>query len=37
MIIVSTKDVTMVCNKNNAEDIKGLTDVLKEKGFDSYL
>ena len=22
MIIVSTKDVTMVCNKNNAEDIK---------------
>ena len=37
MIIVSTKDVTMVCNKDNAEDIKKLTDVLKEKGFDSYL
>jgi len=37
MIIVSTKDVTMVCNKNNAEDIKKLTDLLKEKGYDCYL
>ena len=37
MIIVSTKDVTMVCNKDNAEDIKKLTDVLNEKGFNSYL
>jgi mannose-1-phosphate guanylyltransferase len=37
MIVVSTKDVTMVCDRNNAEDIKKLTDILKEKGFDSYL
>lgn len=37
MIIVSTKDVTMVCNKNNAEDIKKLTDLLKERGYDCYL
>ncbi len=37
MIIVNTKDVTMVCNKNNAEDIKKLTELLKEKGFSSYL
>ena len=37
MIIVNTKDVTMVCNKNNAEDIRKLIDVLKEKGFNDYL
>jgi len=27
----------MVCNKNNAEDIKKLTDLLKERGYDCYL
>src|SRR3972149_5731987 len=37
MIIVSTKDVTMVCNKNNAEDIKKLTDLLKERDYNYYL
>ncbi len=37
LIIVNTKDVTMVCNKNNAEDIKKLTELLKEKGYSSYL
>ena len=37
MIIVNTKDVTMVCNKNSAEDIKKLTELLKEKGYDDYL
>ncbi len=37
LIIVNTKDVTLVCNKNNAEDIKKLTDLLKEKGHSSYL
>ena len=37
MIIVNTKDVTMVCNKNSAEDIKKLTELLKEKGFSDYL
>ena len=37
MIIVNTKDVTMVCNKNSAEDIKKLTELLKEKGFSGYL
>ena len=37
MIIVNTKDVTMVCNKNSAEDIKKLTELLKEKGFNGYL
>ncbi len=37
MIIVNTKDVTMVCNKNSAEDIKKLTGLLQEKGYSSYL
>ncbi len=37
MIIVSTKDVTMVCNKNNAEDIKKLTGLLRERGYECYL
>ncbi|MFQ5963144.1 MAG: mannose-1-phosphate guanylyltransferase [Candidatus Scalinduaceae bacterium] len=37
IIVVSTKDVTMVCNKNNAEDIKKLISVLKEKGYNGYL
>lgn len=37
LIIVNRKDVTLVCNKNSAEDIKKLTDLLKEKGLDSYL
>jgi len=37
MIIVNTKDVTMVCNKNSAEDIKKLTELLKEKGYSDYL
>ena len=37
MIIVNTKDVTMVCNKNSAEDIKKLTELLKEKGYGGYL
>jgi len=37
MIIVNTKDVTMVCNKNNAEDIKKLTELLKQKGYSGYL
>jgi mannose-1-phosphate guanylyltransferase len=37
LIIVNTKDVTMVCNKNNAEDIKKMTNVLREKGLTGYL
>ncbi|MHC4270124.1 MAG: mannose-1-phosphate guanylyltransferase [Planctomycetota bacterium] len=37
LIIVNTEEVTMVCNKNNAEDIKKLTDLLEEKGYSSYL
>lgn len=37
LIIINTKDVTMVCNKNNAEDIKKLTDLLQEKGYVNYL
>jgi mannose-1-phosphate guanylyltransferase len=37
MIIVNTKDVTMICNKNSAEDIKKLTELLEEKGYSDYL
>ncbi len=37
MIIVNTKDVTMVCNKNSAEDIKKLTELLKKEGYSGYL
>ena len=37
MIIVNTKDVTMVCSKNSAEDIKKLTELLEEKGYSIYL
>jgi mannose-1-phosphate guanylyltransferase len=37
MIIVNTKDVTMVCSKNSAEDIKKLTELLEEKGYSVYL
>ncbi|KAA3607435.1 MAG: mannose-1-phosphate guanylyltransferase [Candidatus Scalindua sp. AMX11] len=37
LIIVNTKDVTLVCDKKNAEDIKKLIDLLKEKGLNGYL
>jgi hypothetical protein len=37
MIIVNTKDVTMICNKNSAEDIKKLTELLIEEGYSSLL
>ncbi len=37
MIIVNTKDVTLVCHKKSAEDIKKLIDILNEKGLDSHL
>ncbi|MCP5003063.1 MAG: NTP transferase domain-containing protein [Planctomycetes bacterium] len=37
LIIVNTKDVTLVCDKDNAEDIKKLIDLLGEKGLNSFL
>ncbi|MDR4503868.1 MAG: mannose-1-phosphate guanylyltransferase [Candidatus Scalindua sp.] len=37
LIVVNTKDATLVCDKNSAEDIKKLLGLLKEKGLDSFL
>ena len=37
LVIVQTKDATLICNKNKDEDIKKLVQKLKEKGFGGYL
>lgn len=37
LIIVNTKDAILVCNKNNAQDVKKLREILKDKGLDQYL
>ncbi|KKQ74226.1 MAG: Mannose-1-phosphate guanylyltransferase (GDP), mannose-6-phosphate isomerase, type 2 [Berkelbacteria bacterium GW2011_GWB1_38_5] len=37
IIIVDTKDVTLVCNKNKSQDIKKLLEKLKIKGKSEYL
>lgn len=37
IIIVDTPDVTLVCDKNRAQDVKKLIEKIKEKGRDKYL
>lgn len=37
LIIVNTEDAILVCNKDNAQDVKKLRKLLKDKGFDNYL
>ena len=37
LIIVHTRDATLVCNKHNAEDVKKLVTQLKDKGYNQYL
>lgn len=37
LIIVNTEDAILVCNKNNAQDVKKLKDLLNKKGLDKYL
>jgi len=37
IIIIDTPDVTLVCNKNNAGEIKELTEKLKAEGQTNYL
>ncbi|HHT9161364.1 MAG TPA: mannose-1-phosphate guanylyltransferase [Candidatus Brocadiia bacterium] len=37
LVIVHTKDATLVCNKQNAEDVKKLVALLKDKGYEQYL
>lgn len=37
LIIVNTEDAILVCDKDSAQDVKKLRELLKEKGFDTYL
>ena len=37
MVIVHTKDATLICNKQKAEQIKKLVEELKQAGHQSYL
>ncbi|KKQ18085.1 MAG: Mannose-1-phosphate guanylyltransferase [Berkelbacteria bacterium GW2011_GWB1_38_5] len=37
IIVVDTPDVTFVCNKNRAQDVKKLIEKIKEKGKSKYL
>jgi len=37
LIIVNTEDAILVCNKDNAQDVKKLRKLLKEKGFEKQL
>lgn len=37
LIIVETEDSILVCDKNRAQDVKLIVDVLKEKGKEEYL
>lgn len=37
IVIVDTPDVTLVCNKNNSQDVKKLIEKLKASGQDKYL
>ncbi len=37
LIIVNTEDVVLVCNKDNAQDVKKLREFLKKKGLHKYL
>lgn len=37
LIIVNTEDAILVCNKDNAQDVKKLRKLLKDKGYDNHL
>lgn len=37
LIIVQTKDAILVCNKDNAQDVKKVVDLLQEQGREEYL
>jgi mannose-1-phosphate guanylyltransferase/mannose-6-phosphate isomerase len=32
LIVVDTPDATLICNKNNAQDVRKVVDLLKQKG-----
>lgn len=37
LIIVDTKDATLICDKNNTSDIKKVLEALKSKNLDKYI
>ncbi len=37
VVVVETDDAILVCDKNKAQDVKKVVDILKEKGMDQYL
>ena len=37
IVIAHTKDVTLVCDKNRAQDIKLLVEKLKDEGMDDFM
>lgn len=37
LIVVSTQDAVMVCNKENAQDVKLIVEKLKQEGHNQYL
>lgn len=37
LIIVQTRDATLICHKDRAEDVRKLADQLEKEGFDAYL
>lgn len=36
-IVVETEDAILVCDKNKAQDVKKVVDILKEKGYYKYI
>ncbi len=37
VVVVETDDAILVCDKNKAQDVKKIVDILKEKGMEQYL
>jgi len=37
LIIIETKDATLVCSRERAQQVKDLVNLLEKKGFDKYL
>lgn len=37
LVIVNSENAILVCDKNNSQDVKKITDILKEQGKDEYL
>lgn len=37
LIVVDTPDATLICNKNNAQDVRKVVDVLKKKGAEELI